>query len=79
MTVDEIIAELESLKEFVNDTKKPALDALKAAVKALAEPKLFPLVLERDVVESKPEPVKDEGFLPLNIPKKKRAYKRKVK
>lgn len=82
MTLAEILVGLEGLKDFVNDHQKPHIDALKAAVKTLVEKVEAPVVEEIEVVESKvdaPQEESKEGFVPKNVVKKKRAYKRKVK
>lgn len=71
MTLEEILAGLEGLKDFVNDHQKPQIEHLKTAVKQLGE----------KPVDGVPKAVVDvptvKEFKPLNVFKKARLVKKK--
>jgi len=60
MTLEQILGELEALKDFVNDAKKQSLETLKGAVRALTveavkEPLKEPLPEETPTVPDEPD------------------------
>lgn len=80
MTVEEIVNELEGLKDYTNDHGKGVLENLKHEVRKLTEPKpTFAALLEKPVEpkpEPKAEPVKAE---PVEKPEPVKAHKTPVK
>lgn len=87
MTLEEILASLDSLKDFVNDQQKPTLDRLKVAVREIVGNKPQEIVPAHEVVktsssyvttdmrpESKfevPQEEVKEEFKPKNVVKEK--------
>lgn len=87
MTLDEILAGLEGLKDFVNDQQKPTLERLKEAVREIVGNKPQEIVPTQEVVETSSSyvttdmrPESKEDFAPKNVVKekvKRKPYKRR--
>lgn len=78
MTLEDILNELEALKDFVNDQQKPRLENLKDAVATLCAVKEPGTVSVVEPVETKREAPQEVSKVE-SVVEKKRAYKRKTK
>lgn len=79
MNLEQILNELESLKDYTNDHGKGVLNALKVAVAKLVEEPVTADVVEPSLVVEAEEVHDIKAFEPSNAMKKKRAGHRKSK
>lgn len=79
MTLQQILDELDALRDFINAHQVHRLETLKTAVKGL-QPVEPELQLEPKTPDAPtPVAIQDASFEPLNFVKKTRAYKRRQK